>query len=102
MCSAALMNRHLVFIGLGAMGILGQLIASSLHPRFWNVPRGNRRFRATLIVLLVGLHLVLAPIALAFLSRYPFGPKIAINLGPFNTSMCFGVQSSPLLGSLPD
>jgi hypothetical protein len=74
MCSAAPMNRHLVFIGLGAMGLLGQLIAASMHRRFWRVPIAWRACRGALIGLMVIVHLVLAPIALVGLARYPFGP----------------------------
>ncbi|HEV2972423.1 MAG TPA: hypothetical protein VGY55_20795 [Pirellulales bacterium] len=74
MCSAAPMNRHLIFIGLGGMGLLGQFFASSLHPRFWRLPLVWRAGRRVLIGLLVCVHLVLAPIGLAIMARYPFGP----------------------------
>jgi hypothetical protein len=70
MCSAAPMNRYLVFIGLGGMGLLGQFLAASFNPRFWRQPIAWQ----ALIGLLVCIHLVLAPIGLLFLSRYPLGP----------------------------
>jgi len=73
MCSATPMNRHLVFIGLGAMGLLGQFFAAALHPRFWRRPLAWRASRAVLIGLMVCIHLVLAPIGLALIARYPFG-----------------------------
>jgi hypothetical protein len=73
-CSAAPMNRHLIFIGLGAMGLLGQFLATSLHPRFWRGPLVRRAAYAIVITLLVTTHLIVSPIALAILARYPLGP----------------------------
>jgi hypothetical protein len=74
MCSAAPMNRHLMFIGLGAAGLLGQFLATSLHPRFWRGPVIRRAGGGVLVSVLVCIHLVLAPIALAILARFPIGP----------------------------
>ncbi len=75
MCSAAPMNRHLVFIGLGAMGLLGQFLAASLHRQFW---RGSLAWRAalgTIVGLTVGIHLAIAPVAFAFIARNAPAPQ---------------------------
>jgi hypothetical protein len=74
-CATAPMNRQLAFIGLGAMGLLGQLLASSLHRRFWRVSFVWRASRAVLIGLMVCIHLVFAPIGLVLVARYPIGPE---------------------------
>jgi hypothetical protein len=77
MCAAAPMNRHLVFIGLGAMGLLGQFFAASLHPRFWRPALVWRAGMGTLIGLLVLVHIVIAPIGLAFFVRFaPASPNL--------------------------
>jgi hypothetical protein len=76
MCSAAPMNRYLVFIGLGAMGLLGQLLTTTtLRPRFWRSrPLPSRAAWGALLGLLVAIHLVISPIALVVVARFPVGP----------------------------
>jgi hypothetical protein len=79
MCAAAPMNRHLVFIGLGGMGLLGQLLAVSLRRRFWRRSLVARGSLAALVTLLVLVHVILSPIVLAILSRYPLGPDALLD-----------------------
>lgn len=74
MCAAAPMNRHLMFIGLGASALLGQFLATSLRLHVWRGPVMWRVARGALISLIVCIHLVIAPIALAVVARFPMGP----------------------------
>lgn len=60
-CATAASNRLLLFAGLGAMGLLGQLLA-----REWSArperPERRRRLAATLAVIAVIVHLGIAPL----------------------------------------
>jgi hypothetical protein len=57
------MDRLLVFVGVGAMALVAELIASAVEGRFESLPVRGRALRAVAVVLLVA-HLVLAPLLL--------------------------------------
>ena len=70
------MSRTLTFVGIGALGLLGQYLAAALDGRFWwNLSAFARGCRATLIGALVLIHLVIAPVGLYVMSRYVLGPN---------------------------
>jgi hypothetical protein len=73
-CTTAPMNRQLIFVGLGAMGLMGQLFAAALRHHLPSITFVWWTARAAVIGALVLIHLILAPIALAITSRWPFGP----------------------------
>ena len=74
MCSATPMNRYLVFVGVGAMGLLGQLFSAALRKQFWGGSMLEKPLIAFLIGILVVLHLIVAPIGMMLFARYPLGP----------------------------
>ena len=70
------MSRTLTFVGIGAMGLLGQYLAAAMNRRFWwNLSTFVRGCRASLIGALVLVHLVIAPVGLYVMSRYVLGPN---------------------------
>jgi hypothetical protein len=76
LCAAFPSNRMLLFVGIGAFGLLGQVLAMALHPRFWRGGWGFRRLdRGTLVAAMVALHLVVAPAALFALAHWPVGSQ---------------------------
>jgi hypothetical protein len=75
MCSAAPMNRHLVFIGLGAMGLLGQFFGAAMHSHFWRTAWMRRAFQAAMVCLLLVVHLIVSPAAFAFIARHSPAPE---------------------------
>jgi hypothetical protein len=73
-CAAVPMNRNLIFVGLGAMGLLGQFLAAALGAKFWRRPLLWRACQGVLVGALAVIHLVIAPVGLAVLARFPCGP----------------------------
>jgi hypothetical protein len=69
------MQRYLVFVGLGAMGLLGQFFASSLRARFWRGAAARRICEGALVGLLAGIHLILSPVAFAILASHSPAPQ---------------------------
>ncbi len=66
----------LLFVGLGAFGLLGQVLAMALHPRFWRGGWNFRRLdRGTLVAAMMTLHLVVAPVVLFAQSHWPVGSQ---------------------------
>jgi hypothetical protein len=71
-CAASPDDRYLVFVGIGAMGLLGQLVAGLLEregavatPRRWRWPA------TVAVVALAALHLVVSPVQLVRAARVP-------------------------------
>lgn len=72
--ATAASNRSLLFSGVGAMGLLGQVFADWLRRRQPIAPgRSAGAFRWLAIAPLLLIHLVLAPPSLAFMSANPVG-----------------------------
>ncbi|OHB82043.1 MAG: hypothetical protein A2W31_06530 [Planctomycetes bacterium RBG_16_64_10] len=75
-CATIPLTRHLMFISIGAMGLLGQYLAMALGGGRWpNVSLLRRLVEGMLVGLLLLVHLLLAPLGLLLLSRYPVGPS---------------------------
>jgi hypothetical protein len=72
-CSISLLSgRLLLFTGLGAMGLMAQLIAGLVDRREWLPHRAAWRVPAWLLcVLLIGLHVLLAPALMPVLASTP-------------------------------
>jgi len=68
------MTRNLIFVGIGAMGLLGQFFNQALHARYWNVSRLRHGFRSIIVGSLVVAHLVIAPAGLVLLTILYMGP----------------------------
>jgi len=68
------MTRNLIFVGIGAMGLLGQFFNQALHARYWNVSRLRLGFRSIIVASLVLVHLVIAPAGLVLLTTLYMGP----------------------------
>ena len=81
-CSTFPADRMLVFVGIGAMGLLAQLLAGVFsqtpHPARGKLLRAGT---VGLAGLAIAIHLVLAPVALAV--------RVAIPLGPPSTDRFF-------------
>ncbi len=75
-CATLAWDRLLFFVGIGAMGLLAQLLgdlfgASALRPR-------NRILRLagiSFVLVLVLVHMIMAPILLPLRAAYPIGPR---------------------------
>lgn len=87
-CSITLLSgRVLLFAGLGALGLIAQLIAGVVDRSAW-VPGIGWRGRLTRVVgvLMIGLHAVLAPSLMPIVAALPGGLQTNIdditNLGP--------------------
>ena len=75
-CATTPMNRQLFFVGIGGMGLLGALLAGVFGGGTWRPARRAWRLAAACLgVLLIFIHLVLAPLALPVLAAYPMGPR---------------------------
>jgi len=72
--AAVPMNRHLLFVGIGAMGLLGQYLASALRARFWRVAGVKKMLQSGLVGAMGLIHLVLAPLILVVMAAFPLGP----------------------------
>ena len=81
-CATTPMNRLLLFVGFGAMGLMGELLREVRQRRthLWPGPT-KRRLMGGLAGLLVFVHLVLSPPTLAFQAAMPFGPPDAHERG---------------------
>ena len=75
-CSAMPMNRQLLFVGIGAMGLLGQYLALALSGELWQGKSlAGRLPQAVLIGLLVFIHLIFAPLGMLAVAYSPAGPR---------------------------
>ncbi|HXK12797.1 MAG TPA: hypothetical protein VMT70_24400 [Vicinamibacteria bacterium] len=63
-CATFPMDRLLVFTGVGAMAAIALVLAEWLEGGALETSRARRRFATVAVTLLVGLHLVLAPMLL--------------------------------------
>jgi len=75
-CTAFPHDRMLLFVGLGAMGLMGEIIREALGrpSRLW--PKWCARVPAIgIAALLAVLHLVVSPPVLAFRAASPAGPR---------------------------
>ncbi|MBN2376077.1 MAG: hypothetical protein JXD22_06735 [Sedimentisphaerales bacterium] len=78
-CTTAPSDRLLFFVGIGAMGVLVQFwffVFSPNSDKPKNLPwRGIAKFLAIVMIL---VHLIVAPIFLYLRATYPFGPPDAV------------------------
>jgi len=68
------MSRSLLFVGIGAMGLLGQFLTQALHTRYWTASRPRLGFRGIIVGFLALVHLVIAPVGLVLLTIFYMGP----------------------------
>jgi hypothetical protein len=75
LCAAFASNRQLLFVGIGAFGLVGQFLSWAAHRRFRaGLSRGRRFARFALVAATVIVHFVAAPVVLALFARWPIGP----------------------------
>lgn len=75
-CSTFPADRMLMFVGLGAMGLIAQLLAAAFGPVSDTViPALRRRPARVACGFLIVMHLVLAPVAFPRRAKCPPGPK---------------------------
>lgn len=73
--ATAPMNRNLIFVGIGAMGLLGMLLAEACASRGWRgAPRAWRLPGMALAGGLLLIHGAVSPLALAVQSGFLSGP----------------------------
>lgn len=98
-CAAQMMDRLLVFVGVGAFGLLGAFLADTfksgparerpgLHAavKVDHQSRPGWLTRASAVGLVV-IHLVIAPLALPFRAAMPMGPNALLDQMFINTPM---------------
>jgi hypothetical protein len=74
-CSPFPQNRQLLFVGIGAMGLLGQYLALALSGELWRGKSLVRRLPPTVLIgILVFIHVILAPLGMLVLAKNPVGP----------------------------
>ena len=81
-CATFPMDRLLMFVGLGAFGLMVRIWSAVLAA---DVPRRGFSLRRVVVLFLVFLHIVLAPLLLTVRAAFPFGPPemmAAVCLGP--------------------
>ncbi|NLX15198.1 MAG: hypothetical protein GXY44_16340 [Phycisphaerales bacterium] len=118
-CATAATDRLLLFVGLGAMGLLARFLVFA-HRIGKDRPGHGAWPRAILLstIVLIGLHLVLAPVALFVRSAMPFGPKgyldhylvtvpdeasiVEQDLVVINAPSTFGTLYTPVIRDLAD
>jgi hypothetical protein len=85
-CSIMPMNRQLLFVGIGAMGLLGQYLALALSGELWQGKSLVRRLpQAALIGVLVLIHVIYAPLEMLVIAKNPLGPNLffaSLNVAP--------------------
>ncbi|MHC4659547.1 MAG: hypothetical protein ACYS83_10315 [Planctomycetota bacterium] len=75
-CATFPADRQLLFVGIGAMGLLGQFFAI-----FFDRSKGRPSFLlqhvavVSLAIVFTLIHLIVAPLALPLRAAYPLGPK---------------------------
>ncbi len=73
-CSTMPQNRQLTYVGIGAMGLLGQYLALALSGELWlGMPWVRRLPQAVLIGTLVFIHLIFAPLGMVVSAMNPVG-----------------------------
>ncbi len=75
-CSTSPQNRQLTYIGIGAMGLLGQYLALALSGELWQGKSLVRRLpQAVLIGMLVFIHVIFAPLGMLVIAKNPLGSR---------------------------
>ncbi len=75
-CSTFPQNRQLTYVGIGAMGLLGQYLALALSGELWRGKSLARRLpQAALIGILVLIHVIFAPLGMLLIAKNPVGPS---------------------------
>jgi hypothetical protein len=110
-CAAFPMDRLLFFVGVGAMGLLASFLGLAFGGDRQPLGRLSRRFVVSLAWIFIGIHCVIAPIALPFRAAYPLGPQEFIDQfqvqGPLDRSVekqdvvIVNAPSEVLAGYLP-
>jgi hypothetical protein len=73
-CSTVPQNRNLTYIGIGAMGLLGQYLALTLSGELWRGKSLVRRLpQAALIGVLVFIHVIFAPLGMLLVAKNLMG-----------------------------
>ena len=74
-CSTLPINRQLLFVGIGAMGLLGQYLALALSGELWQGKSLVRRLpQAALIGVLVLIHIIFAPLGMLVVAKRASAP----------------------------
>jgi hypothetical protein len=68
------MNRNLLLVGIGAMGLLGQFFTQAMRAKYWSASWLRVGFRSIMVGLLALVHLVIAPAGLLLLTIFYMGP----------------------------
>lgn len=75
-CATFPSDRLLLFVGIGAMGLIAEFVAFVFTKIQWRWKLLLWRIPAMLLaVLFIFIHLIIAPLALSFRAAYPMGPK---------------------------
>lgn len=91
-CAAAPMDRLLMFVGIGAMGLLAQWFSVTFGKRKRRPQKRLRRMGSvSLGCVLITIHLIIAPIALSLRAGFPAGPRVSILKSPMYASMKYAV-----------
>jgi len=97
-CSTTVSDRLLFFVGIGAMGLLGQFVSFVFNNNSAITQAGRIRLVAKWFgVGFVLIHLIMAPVVLALRSTVPFGPKKKLNQVLVNVEMDDSVTQQDLI-----
>ena len=97
-CSTTVSDRLLFFVGIGAMGLMGQFVNYVFNNDTPITKTGKIRLVAKCFgVVFVLIHLILAPAVLALRSTVPFGPKEKLDQVIVNTEMDDSVTQQDLI-----
>ncbi|MHC4623653.1 MAG: hypothetical protein ACYS4W_07090 [Planctomycetota bacterium] len=91
-------DRLLLFVGIGGMGLVGQLLEFVFGRRQWRPKVVLWRVASYVVATIFILsHLVVAPPALAFRSAYPLGPKQLLDKMMINRPLEVSVEEQDLV-----
>lgn len=98
-CATMPMDRLLVFIGVGAMGLAAQLVAlafptKSVQP---SPAASSGWFRRGVAWPLIAFHLILAPLLLPFRASLPMGPEMILSQFEVRAELDVSVENQDLI-----
>ena len=97
-CATTASDRLLFFVGIGAMGLLSQMIIFIFNNASLSLKQRWQRVSYKLFAIaLVLIHLLLAPLVLVIRSTMPFGPKEKWDRFIVNTEMDDSVTQQDLI-----
>lgn len=100
-CAIFPMDRLLLFVGIGAFGLMAQVLIGVFNRGSGTADGSVRRPRRFAVIglgyLLLVVHVVLAPIALPFRARYPMGPTRFLEQTQVNVPMDRSVEQQTVV-----